>query len=114
MFNCKAPETNQSNFATVFKSMGIINMDATVTLDTVPDSLGNIVGVGPSQQVTPVSNSIAPEALWQQTEMATLAGTKVIAFPAHVQLLHLALHAAYNHQFAFDLRSLCDILAETK
>lgn len=54
-------------------------------------------------------NSISPEVLWQQTKTATIAGTEVSVFPAHVQLLHLALHAAYNHQFAFDLRSLCDI-----
>ena len=53
--------------------------------------------------------AISPDELWQQTARASLAGTESMAFPPHLQLLHLALHAAYNHQFAFDLRSLCDI-----
>lgn len=55
------------------------------------------------------NNRITPGDLWQQPGHVTLAGTASLAFPPHLQLLHLALHAAYNHQFAFDLRSLCDI-----
>ncbi len=55
------------------------------------------------------ANSISPKTLWHKPEKTTLAGTEILVFPDHIQLLHLALHAAYNHQFAFDLRSLCDI-----
>ncbi|MCB9006957.1 MAG: lasso peptide biosynthesis B2 protein [Ardenticatenaceae bacterium] len=55
------------------------------------------------------ATSISPEVLWQKRVTTHLAGVEITVFPAHVQLLHLALHAAYNHQFAFDLRSLCDI-----
>lgn len=55
------------------------------------------------------NNRITPSDLWAQPIHVSLAGTASLAFPPHLQLLHLALHAAYNHQFAFDLRSLCDI-----
>ena len=53
--------------------------------------------------------SISPDQLWQHTMPCQLAGSHLLAFQPHLQLLHLALHASYNHQFAFDLRSLCDI-----
>ncbi|MCA9953774.1 MAG: lasso peptide biosynthesis B2 protein [Ardenticatenaceae bacterium] len=55
------------------------------------------------------NNRIKPDDLWPQPMTISLAGTDSLAFPPHLQLLHLALHTAYNHQFAFDLRSLCDI-----
>ena len=55
------------------------------------------------------STGIPSQALWQHTVKVKVAGTEMVVFPAHVQLLHLARHVAYNHQFAFDLRSLCDI-----
>ncbi|MEZ4590930.1 MAG: lasso peptide biosynthesis B2 protein [Chloroflexota bacterium] len=53
--------------------------------------------------------SIDPAQLWQHVMPYTLMGSDVLVFQPHLQLLHLALHASYNHQFAFDLRSLCDI-----
>ncbi|WP_420644420.1 lasso peptide biosynthesis B2 protein [Candidatus Leptofilum sp.] len=53
--------------------------------------------------------SIPSESIWQDVMLYTIAGTDLFAFQPHLQLLHLALHASYNHQFAFDLRSLCDI-----
>lgn len=55
------------------------------------------------------NNRITPSDLWEQPVAVSLAGSDSLAFPPHLQLLHLALHAAYNHQFAFDLRSLCDM-----
>ncbi len=57
----------------------------------------------------PTSSRLTPDQLWQQATPTSLAGTAALAFPLHLQLLHLALHAAYHHQFAFDLRSLCDM-----
>lgn len=54
-------------------------------------------------------NTISPTELWAQSQQASLNHEAVRTFQPHLQLLHLALHAAYNHQFAFDLRSLCDI-----
>lgn len=53
--------------------------------------------------------SIDPAQLWQHVMPCTVVRSDVFAFQPHLQLLHLALHASYNHQFAFDLRSLCDI-----
>jgi len=57
----------------------------------------------------PTSSYLTPDQLWQEVRPTSLAGTAALAFPHHLQLLHLALHAAYHHQFAFDLRSLCDM-----
>lgn len=57
----------------------------------------------------PTSSRLTPDQLWQEVTPTSLAGTEALAFPLHLQLLHLALHAAYHHQFAFDLRSLCDM-----
>ncbi|GJM41135.1 MAG: hypothetical protein DHS20C20_14170 [Ardenticatenaceae bacterium] len=53
--------------------------------------------------------SIKTDQLWQNKMACSIAGSEAFAFQPHLQLLHLALHASYNHQFAFDLRSLCDI-----
>lgn len=56
--------------------------------------------------------NLFPSALlWQDTVICNLSGTLSNVFSPHLQLLHLAIHASYNHQFAFDLRSLCDIAA---
>lgn len=56
-------------------------------------------------------HSIMADQLWQQVMPCTVAKIEALAFQPHLQLLHLALHASYNHQFAFDLRSLCDIVS---
>ncbi len=53
--------------------------------------------------------NISADELWVKPALTSLAGPEILAFPPYLQLLHLALHAAYNHHFAFDLRSLCDI-----
>jgi hypothetical protein len=54
-------------------------------------------------------HSVSADVFWQHTMPCNITGSEMLVFQPHLQLLHLALHAAYNHQFAFDLRSLCDI-----
>lgn len=58
----------------------------------------------------PISaHTVATAELWADSVPFSFAGSQAAAFPPYLQLLHLALHAAYNHQFTFDLRSLCDM-----
>ncbi len=51
-------------------------------------------------------------ALWQAARRATIAGQEALALAPELLLLHLCLHAAYDHLFAFGLRPLVDV-AET-
>jgi len=55
------------------------------------------------------SYSIDPQELWKRTVPVKLKGTDVLALCSEDMLLHLCLHASYQHQFAFGLRPFCDI-----
>ena len=55
------------------------------------------------------SNEMLPDALWPHTIPFSSAGPAASAFAFHLQLIHLIIHVAHNHQFSFDLRSLHDI-----
>jgi len=47
--------------------------------------------------------------LWQRVQTVTLDGIPYPILTPEDLLLHLCVHASYQHQFAFDLRSLWDI-----
>jgi len=55
--------------------------------------------------------SIDVAALWERAEPATVAGVDVLTLSAEDLLLHLCLHASYQHQFALGLPPFCDIAA---
>ncbi len=47
--------------------------------------------------------------LWARAASTTLAGMPALALSPEDLLLHLALHASFNHGFRFGLRPFCDI-----
>lgn len=49
------------------------------------------------------------DRFWERARKITLFGADALAFAPEDLLLHLAHHAAYKHQFEFDLRAFCDI-----
>ncbi|MEW6364188.1 MAG: nucleotidyltransferase family protein [Acidobacteriota bacterium] len=53
--------------------------------------------------------TIDPAELWQRAVQVELAGGGFRALCPEDMLLHLCLHSAYRHQFAFGLRPSCDI-----
>jgi hypothetical protein len=58
------------------------------------------------------SYSIEPDGLWEQAMPVHIAGCDSLALSPEDLVLHLCMHASYQHQFAFGLRPSCDI-AET-
>ena len=58
--------------------------------------------------------SIDPTALWERSSNVSLAGTTVRVLSTEDLLLHLCIHAAYNHRFTVPLRALYDIDAVTR
>ncbi|MDA8429949.1 MAG: nucleotidyltransferase family protein [Geobacteraceae bacterium] len=55
--------------------------------------------------------SIDPEYWWRQAVPARIAGSDTLVLSPEDLLLHLCLHASYQHQFAQGLRPYCDIAA---
>lgn len=53
--------------------------------------------------------SIDIEGLWKRAQPVTIAGAEVLALSPEDLLLHLCLHASFDHQFYYGLRALCDI-----
>ncbi len=52
---------------------------------------------------------ISMEGLWERAVVAKVNIVNTLALSAEDLLLHLCLHASYQHQFAFGLRPFCDI-----
>ena len=55
--------------------------------------------------------SIDPECWWRHAVPLRIAGSDVLVLSPEDLLLHLCLHASYQHQFAQGLRPYCDIAA---
>lgn len=49
------------------------------------------------------------DELWQRAQTVTINAIRYLTLAPEDLLLHLCVHASYQHQFAFDLRSLWDI-----
>jgi hypothetical protein len=47
--------------------------------------------------------------LWERAVPARLGDTDILSLSPEDLLLHLCLHTSYQHQFAFGLRTICDI-----
>jgi hypothetical protein len=55
------------------------------------------------------SFNIDVDGLWNRARPATIANVGALALSPEDLLLHLCLHASFDHQFLFGLRSFCDI-----
>lgn len=53
--------------------------------------------------------TIDPGGLWERAVPLRMDGRDALALSSEDLLLHICLHISYQHQFAFDLRSFCDI-----
>jgi len=53
--------------------------------------------------------AVAPDELWQNALPINIAGVDMMGLSSEDLLLHICLHASYQHLFANGLRSLCDI-----
>lgn len=51
------------------------------------------------------------DGLWHRARTAPVAGVEALVLSPEDLLLHLCLHAAYNHRFQVPLLSLCDVAA---
>jgi hypothetical protein len=56
-------------------------------------------------------HAVDVQGLWERCVPARVAGTEVLSLCPEDLLLHLCGHLAYQHEFAFGLRPLCDIAA---
>lgn len=73
----------------------------------------NAAGVDVHLNITPpdMGYSIVADELWERAQPATIAGADVLGLAPEDLLLHLAMHTAYQHNFAMGLRPSCDIAA---
>lgn len=58
--------------------------------------------------------NIEAEELWQSAGLAKIAGCDTLVLSPEKNLLHVAMHAAYDHAFAFGLKPLVDIAEITR
>ncbi len=88
-----------------------IEMDLAVSPHVTRLIKTGIAGVELHVNLTPPdkSHSIDPDELWTQALPMRVERTTARRLSAEDLLLHLAWHAAYQHQFEFGLRPACDI-----
>lgn len=54
------------------------------------------------------------ERLWERATPTRVAGVDVLTLSPEDLILHLSIHAAYNHRFAVPLCSVCDVAASVE
>jgi hypothetical protein len=61
--------------------------------------------------IVPPGNPLSVDlnGLWSRVRTVEIAGAKAYALSPEDLVLHLSVHAAYNHRFAVTVRTLCDL-----